>query len=153
MIPHFSAFERGLFGQTKNTPHDGCLLLNKDLHRTKVWAPHAPPATLPSSSSIFRMHSASQHKLQAAVSEAPCCYLLPNCGLLLARSQVDPCRRRQGWRPPQRTGDSQTEASLPWVQGCSTATCEGGSRVVWTSETLSRSKGWSSYTCECRTTL
>ena len=27
------------------------------------------------------------------------------------------------------------------------------SRVVWTSETLSRSRGWSSYTCECRAAL
>ena len=27
------------------------------------------------------------------------------------------------------------------------------SRVVWTFETLSRSRGWSSYTCECRATL
>ena len=26
-------------------------------------------------------------------------------------------------------------------------------RVVWTSETLSRSRVWSSYTCECRATL
>ena len=31
-------------------------------------------------------------------------------------------------------------------------TC-GVSQVVWTSETLSRSRGWSSYACECRATL
>ena len=57
----------------------------------------------------------------------------------------------QGWR----SYTPQTPCSTclgSWERG-EHCHLRGVLRVVWTSETLSRSKGWSSYTCERRTTL
>ena len=75
------------------------------------------------------------------------------------------CRRGVAATPPLKgpvPTQPRSPVALNWLLGkkdCGTATCEGNivrsvaaPRVVCTSETLSRSRGWSSYTCECGAT-